>query len=617
MSNEDKRKKRTENRKRKIEAFLAVAELNDEETKKFKFQEGVKKPEEKEAAKDVSVKVLDQDKPRATGEEFIQLKQRLRERKKMLKCLPLFRLKSVGQEALINLKRESRVPLFMSDIQALLTYCICGDRAPYYPHRWCTMEKWNRLSNIVCVVVEGLGVNQLEEHKEELGWMHEKLEMMEVISPACYDSHVANDLALIPISARQQMKLIKEYGSLESALEKNESGSTVKALFPVKSDPSKAEAKQQPEPNLKLQLLLNAKQLIMENYPLPLEGIWEKTRDFVFTKDNYIEVHAGSPILSIDCEMCLTEDGMELTRICVVNEHLEVVYHSLVKPEKKILNYLTQYSGITSKLLEGVETNLMMVQTSLREILPEDCILVGQSLNSDLNALKMMHPYVIDTSVIFNITGDRRRKTKLSALSNIFLNKEIQAEGIKGHNPEEDAKAAMSLVLLKLREGYRFGDVLLGGRVPGIHDPEQQQLQHQQQTIQGLDVVIKESYSSSISKAAEKVEKTVALSVSDSCAETYHKLPSFKSQLKLFQTGSSYKELMEKSKTGALEHNLSISHLDLRDTSSKKACRRAEKFCQELYSHTSTNGLFLLILAGSKENNAAAGVTLNKPKFEK
>ena len=38
MSNEDKRKKRTENRKRKIEAFLAVAELNDEETKKFKLQ---------------------------------------------------------------------------------------------------------------------------------------------------------------------------------------------------------------------------------------------------------------------------------------------------------------------------------------------------------------------------------------------------------------------------------------------------------------------------------------------------------------------------------------------------------------------------------------------------
>ena len=66
----------------------------------------------------------------------------------------------------------------------------------------------------------------------------------------------------------------------------------------------------------------------------------------------------------------------------------------------------------------------MMVQTSLREILPEDCILVGQSLNSDLNALKMMHPYVIDTSVIFNITGDRSllsTPNRYTLLSNIFF----------------------------------------------------------------------------------------------------------------------------------------------------------------------------------------------------
>ena len=35
------------------------------------------------------------------------------------------------------------------------------------------------------------------------------------------------------------------------------------------------------------------------------------------------------------------------------------------------------------------------VQTALRSLLPPDAILVGQSLNSDLNALKMMHPFVI------------------------------------------------------------------------------------------------------------------------------------------------------------------------------------------------------------------------------
>ena len=132
-----------------------------------------------------------------------------------------------------------------------------------------------------------------------------------------------------------------------------------------------------------------------------------------------------------------------------MNEALEVVYHSLVKPDTKIVNYLTQYSGITKELLANVDTRLVNVshlsinknkiktaekehwsglkntektffvlrladvQQALQNLLPPDCILVGQSLNSDLNALKMMHPYVIDTSVIFNITGERCVKLKI------------------------------------------------------------------------------------------------------------------------------------------------------------------------------------------------------------
>jgi RNA exonuclease 1 len=54
-----------------------------------------------------------------------------------------------------------------------------------------------------------------------------------------------------------------------------------------------------------------------------------------------------------------------------------------------------------------VTTKLKDVQADLRALLPADCILVGQSLNFDLKAMKMMHPYVIDTACIYNITGDR------------------------------------------------------------------------------------------------------------------------------------------------------------------------------------------------------------------
>ena len=78
--------------------------------------------------------------------------------------------------------------------------------------------------------------------------------------------------------------------------------------------------------------------------------------------------------------------------------------------------------------------------------------------------------------------------------------------------------------------------------------------------------------------------------------------------------GSGVKEMLAKSKVGALEHNLSISHLDLRHeaaASISKACKRTEKYCREMYSHTSTNGIFLLILAGAQGNNAAVGVKLN------
>jgi hypothetical protein len=52
-------------------------------------------------------------------------------------------------------------------------------------------------------------------------------------------------------------------------LEKNQAFKTVRAAFPVKSEEEIQEL-QSEEVHLKLRLLLNAKQMILENYPLPL-----------------------------------------------------------------------------------------------------------------------------------------------------------------------------------------------------------------------------------------------------------------------------------------------------------------------------------------------------------
>lgn len=75
--------------------------------------------------------------------------------------------------------------------------------------------------------------------------------------------------------------------------------------------------------------------------------------------------------------------------MAVVDENLKTLYHTYVKPDLAISDYLTRYSGITEELLLDVKKTPSDVQQDLRNLLPPDAILVGQSLQSDLKALKV------------------------------------------------------------------------------------------------------------------------------------------------------------------------------------------------------------------------------------
>ena len=69
-------------------------------------------------------------------------------------------------------------------------------------------------------------------------------------------------------------------------------------------------------------------------------------------------------MFAVDCEMCLTREGSELTSISVLDESEQLVYGTLVKPDNPITDYLTRYSGITAKRLEVGP----LVRGGLREI---------------------------------------------------------------------------------------------------------------------------------------------------------------------------------------------------------------------------------------------------------
>lgn len=209
---------------------------------------------------------------------------------------------------------------------------------------------------------------------------------------------------LIATADSQMKKFINQYGSLESAVvQSNQLFDVVKNMFPI-SESSAPDSSDLPMGDKfpRTQLLLSGWQMIEENYPLPIKGLMErKYVGYTLTKENYDHVTNWSPMFGLDCEMCMTEGGeLELTRVSVVDENLQIVYEKLVKPDKKIVNYLTKYSGITAKMMRKVTKRITEVQQDLRELLPPNAILVGQSLSNDMHALKMMHPYIIDTRLL-------------------------------------------------------------------------------------------------------------------------------------------------------------------------------------------------------------------------
>ncbi|MFS8033267.1 putative exoribonuclease II [Helianthus anomalus] len=180
-------------------------------------------------------------------------------------------------------------------------------------------------------------------------------------------------------------------------------------------------------------------------------------------------------MVAVDCEMVLCEDGTDaLVRVCVVDRDLKVKLDELVKPDKVVVDYRTNITGVSAKDLEHVTCSLQDIQESMKKLLSRGTILVGHSLNNDLHALKVDHTRVIDTSLVFKYwSGSNFKRPSLNDLCKTVLGYELRKEGAP-HNCLEDARAAMKLVLAKIDGGVH--NKTLPSYQNNVHDTDAMKL---------------------------------------------------------------------------------------------------------------------------------------------
>lgn len=169
--------------------------------------------------------------------------------------------------------------------------------------------------------------------------------------------------------------------------------------------------------------------------------------------------------VALDCEMVETiGNRSELVRLVAI-DYLSgnIILDTFVRPPQKVTNWRTKITGITSNTLKEAERNGQIVfgweacRAELWKIIDSNTILVGQSLNNDLKALRMTHTTIVDSQILTSLAIDRGQQQ----LGLAQLCKELPCKTIRNqtsvHNSLEDAFAAREVVLWCLNnpEGLR------------------------------------------------------------------------------------------------------------------------------------------------------------------
>lgn len=132
----------------------------------------------------------------------------------------------------------------------------------------------------------------------------------------------------------------------------------------------------------------------------------------------------------------------------------EILVNSLVWPNVPMYHYNTAFTGIRPEHLESAKRNgtCLWGRNGARAVVLRfvglDTIVVGHALQNDLNALRWIHPVVVDSLILELQSAQpgaqtKRRAMALKTLARERLGRHIQR---KTHDSTEDAVAARDLI---------------------------------------------------------------------------------------------------------------------------------------------------------------------------
>lgn len=222
------------------------------------------------------------------------------------------------------------------------------------------------------------------------------------------------------------------------------------------------------------ELVMSLDELVANKYPLHLSLEKELRKDHseavaatksCLSQRRWVETTLTDKepkIYAIDCEMCKAGPEQVLARVSMVDSSNSVILDVLVKPEQEITDYVTKYLGITEEMLSKATWTHEDVQKRLLELVGLQDVLIGHSLELDLRVLRLRHPRIVDTALVFDHTFGPPLKPALRWLASKFLGRDIQ-NNVAGHNSIEDAVTCMDLIKAKLENGLGYGRSALAG----------------------------------------------------------------------------------------------------------------------------------------------------------